>query len=296
MQRSFLPRTPQVHLASGAALSRWCWYRQWTLPLSPLSFVRDGHGSSLDQPDLAQVLQRTHSSVDAVWFAAVLGNPVIQSRTPAEHYDFFGKRSMPVFSIPVERTEWREAIDILREMGLRAAAITAPLKLEAGKTLAEGSAVNTLLWSDLQGSWLTTNTDGMGLNKLLEDVNKNQSVAIWGGGGTLEVIRRQLPRAQLYSARTGEIRDAKQAAPGFAPQTLIWAAGQESLWLPPEQWRPKAVIDLSYSEASPAREYAMTVGAKYFSGMPMFLEQARGQREFWEEKLRERENGRKFIR
>lgn len=294
--RSFLPRTPSTH--SVPIQSKWNWYRLWTLPTSSLSFVREGYGSSNDQPVLAQVLQR-QILPQANWFAAVLGDPVVQSRTPAEQFKFFRERGMPVFAIPLAREEWpsgpasADSLTVLREMGLRAAAVTSPLKLLAGASDSSSvnTSVNTLFWSDVDGRWISTNTDELGLKKLFEGYEQETRIAVWGGGGTIDGIRRQLPRARLFSARTGEAKDFC-GSDLVDPQVVIWAAGSLSAANPPENWQPLEVLDLSYAENSTGREFARRVGAKYVSGLSMFFEQALGQREFWKKSILENGNGR----
>ena len=275
-RRSFLPLSPD---------GRWNWYREWMAPFSVLSFFREAEGSGADQPTLLRWAERMH--LRAKDFAAVLGDPVTHSFTPLEQREFFAARSAPVFAIRVRREEWATALDVLEELGLRWAAVTSPVKdlalaiCDHADSLAlEMRAVNTLV---RQGAdWFGTNTDREGFEKAWRETvgGEERATAVWGGGGTLGVLSSVLPGARLFSARTGKPRD-NSCDSGFEPRVLIWAAGRADL-MPPSSWRPEIVMDLSYSEDSPARSFADESGARYVSGLQMFRAQAAAQRRFWQ--------------
>lgn len=272
--RSFLP-----HSTDG----RWSWYRLRQLGRQPLSFFREGDGSGVDQPTLLQVA-RVGALVKS--FAAVLGDPVKHSRTPMEHQEFFTEKTAPVFFVRVTEPEMRAgAILQLQQLGLRWAAVTAPLKElafaactevdEAAKRLA---AVNTLFLDERRV--IGANTDLQGLVHALSSVSLGH-VAVWGGGGTLNVIREVLPEADFYSLRTGMNRNHQHRS--LPPDTVLWAVGRSLAEVndPPESWRPRLVVDLNYADDSPGRAYALSKGAQYISGLAMFHAQAEAQREFW---------------
>jgi shikimate 5-dehydrogenase/shikimate kinase len=279
--RSFLPRSPD---------GRWSWYRLLVKNPRKLNFVREGDGSAADQPYL---LEWVRTPENPKTFAAILGNPVGHSRTPAEQYEFFAQKNMPVLPISITPTEWTHgALTVLQQLGLRAAAVTSPLKVLASEsvqrktpTAARFHSVNTILWSEKEIGWVGTNTDFDGLRALFAKLQGTETVAIWGAGGTLPLLRELLPHAIFFSARTGSARTGNSQTD---PEVVVWGVGrshyreQDAAAWPPLSWRPQWVIDLNYSEDSPGREYALRTGAKYLSGMEMFLAQARGQREFWE--------------
>jgi len=282
-ERSFLPRS-----TSG----RWCWYRQLFGASSSLDFVREGAGSAPDQPTLLAWLR----AVDGRGrFAAVLGDPVRHSRTPAEHFEFFSAKGMPVVAISVSEEEWdRGALAILEALGLRYAAVTAPLKTRAFVPCAtttylarELGAVNTLFFDEKTHRWHGASTDLEGLNALVDRVTSDPdhevnldacSIVVWGGGGTRTTLQKRFPDAAFHAARTG----LRTRGPEIArPRTVIWASGRPGA-RPPAGWRPDLVIDLDYRENSPGRGYALQTGARYVSGLEMFRGQARAQREWWE--------------
>lgn len=278
--RVFLPSSPS---------GRWRWYRLVMGGRMPFAFVRESEGTAPDQPFVLEWLRRVECPKSE--FAAILGDPVEHSRTPAEQFEFFRDRGLSVVPISVSREEWEVALPRLKDLGLRHAAVTSPLKeaafessFSSDPTTAELKAANTLTWDSRMSRWRSTNTDLAGLELAIASLSgfpRDGKVAIWGGGGTLEVVRKVLPQAVAYSAQTGQPREGAPELPG----ALIWAVGrknwEKSRRFPPEEWRPSWIVDLNYAEDSPGLEYAKHCGAKYVSGLPMFRAQAREQREFW---------------
>lgn len=286
-RRSFLPRSQD---------GRWQWYRQLMTGKMFIEFFREGLGSALDQPTLYQVVQQKFLS-SAQNFAAILGDPVDHSFTPIEQEDFFAQRNMPVYAIAVSETEFDSAIKILSELGLKAAAVTSPLKKQAyswvrikDESADEFHSINTLAWDASKKHWCGVNTDLPGLTVLLKDMLKTdqQKIAVWGGGGTLPLLKKLLPNAKYFSAQTGQIREANEGAKNFYPNYIIWAAPRadgKTVVYPPKNWKPKSVIDLNYREDSGGRDYALLSCSKYISGESMFYEQAIHQRKFWKNYL-----------
>ena len=88
------------------------------------------------------------------------------------------------------------------------------------------------------------------------------------------------PRLAADDALHLEAHRARGAGPHDAePEVIIWGVGR-SLFngvFPPEQWRPRIVLDLNYAEDSPGREYALRLGirrVRYVSGLGLFKAQA----------------------
>lgn len=281
---SFLPRSKD---------GRWKWFRLWMKGRQLLNFWCEGEGSALDQPTVYE-WQNVHFI--KTHFAAVLGSPVAHSWTPIEQRAFFEERNMPVFAIDVKKSEWRSALQVLALLGMRFAAVTAPLKEEAYHSATvrteEAEAlhsVNTIAYDLTLRQWKGHNTDLAGFRALVEDVIadrlKPQQIAIWGGGGTLSMMKKVLPQALSFSASRGQVREEDQArwSRDFRPEVVIWAAGRsQDLQWPPNEWKPRIIIDLNYFENSPGREYAQRIGVEYHSGVKMFRVQAQHQRDFWE--------------
>ncbi len=297
--RSFLPMSKD---------GRWAWYRQLFGGQMKINFVRHNRGSAPDQPRLFDWIktQKEKGPHFLKNFAAVLGDPVTHSRTPVEHSDFFARLSWPIVAIPFKLEEANQLnFSILERMGLKAAAVTAPLKekfLGLVDTISEEGrrygSVNTLAKPAPAVGWVGSNTDIVGFKALLQSAQLPAKTAVWGGGGTRKVLRELLSQAQFFSARTQElvvdgdwteeVRPMK--ADQFGPQCVVWAVGRKRMsegcqW-PPENWKPLMIIDLNYSDDSPGREYAARVGAQYISGLQMFKAQAEEQRMFWSRTFR----------
>lgn len=255
-----------------SADGRWAWYRDHRRDYE-LNFIREEAGTANDQPTILQWQRKPETKT----FAAVLGDPVKHSRTPMEHRHFFAPRA--VYAIRVPEAEFDSAIAALRELGLTHAAVTAPLKHKAQELAHAKQAINTLAF--VRDTVRATNTDLIGLQQAAKQLPQTTTQAVWGGGGTLDVIRQVFPQAQLVSARTKRRRDTGE--PATPPELVIWAAalkyGEQT---PPSDWRPRCVFDLNYFEASAARDYANKIGAIYISGLAMFKAQAQAQRDFWE--------------
>jgi shikimate 5-dehydrogenase len=308
-RHQFLPTCPQ---GSG----RWTWYRLWRGAGQRLNFVREvaaaGPAPCPDQPTLYEWLLRHQTAVSPGGgpdFAALLGDPVAHSRTPAEQRRYFQRYGWPVFLITVTDADLQagEPLRLLGELGLRAAAVTAPRKRDAKIWLQQAAGVfrvsdprdpadvcNTVARAP-SGRWHGTNTDGIGLRAGWQALAAGSQppdparVVLWGGGGTLGLLRSAFPQAVAFSARTGTPR-AKEVLPAQSPDVVVWAVGRsrqsQCAW-PPPSWQPRWVYDLNYSEDSPGREYAARCGARYESGLRFFHAQAEAQRRFWDEVLAE---------
>ncbi|MCB0411793.1 MAG: hypothetical protein KDD22_04665, partial [Bdellovibrionales bacterium] len=193
--RSFLPRSKD---------GRWRWYRNLFGHYMRVSFFREDEGSSKDQPLFAEWVRGRRE-----WekFAAVLGSPVHHSRTPSEHLEFFGRRNIPVVPIDIKEDEFSEALEILKEMGLVAAAVTSPLKALAYRHCTfrtepadRDHSVNTLF--HVGSGWQGHSTDAYGFKKAISP-RLQGPVVVWGGGGLKDLLNNELLGATFYEARKG---------------------------------------------------------------------------------------------
>jgi shikimate kinase len=287
-QRSFLPRSTD---------GRWQWYRQMMLGKMFIEFFREGLGSALDQPSLYQVVQRQLLGSPKS-FAAIIGAPVNHSFTPIEQENFFEKFKCPVYAIVIDESEFDLALSLLSEWGMCAAAVTSPLKKLAfqwvkqkDQKAKEFQSINTIVYDLAAQAWAGTNTDIEGLAILFKEILNcdPKTIAVWGGGGTLPLIQKLLPKAQYFSAQTAQWRDGEKRIKDFKPSYVIWAAPRadgKTVMYPPRQWRPTQIIDLNYREDSGGRDYALVSCCEYKSGESMFHEQAKHQRIFWEKFLK----------
>lgn len=280
--RSLLPRSSN---------GRWCWFRLFMKGRQKINFWKISSGTALDQPTLYE-WQAGFSHCQN--FSAILGSPVKHSRTPLEQQSFFAVYQMPVLAIDIAENEFDTAISFLQDIGLRACAVTSPLKKKAFE-LVQKSKESSQQLSDLDKELGTlntlyfkskivygTNTDLQGLQAQVKSLNlTKEAIAIWGGGGTLPIIKTLFPAAIEFSVRTGQIRESESRNQNFTPTVIIWAAAPNAA-TPAFRSQLQFVIDLNYKEDSLARAYAKEVGAQYVSGETMFVEQARGQQKFWQ--------------
>ncbi len=283
LKRSFLPRSSN---------GKWNWYRLMAKGKMMLQFFKEGYeGSALDQPSLSQWIKNDKFVTS---FAAILGSPVQHSHTPIEQESFFAP--WPVYAIDCCENEFETAMEVLSKLGLKAAAITSPLKLKAFNYCGENNSdiakkyksTNTICKKDESSVWFGHNTDIDGLKNLFAPLEKLSSpkIAVWGGGGTLPLLYDLLPKAIFYSAQTGLPRDTKNISIDFDPEILVWAAPNlvdKNNKLPiPNNWKLKMVIDLNYKEDSDGLWIAQTKGCSYYSGLSMFKAQAILQRDFFQ--------------
>lgn len=280
-KRSILPRS------SNKELDRWLWVRLYLKGRQKINFWRDGEGSAPGQPTLFQWLS---TNANFMHFAALLGNPVTYSKTMIEQSSYFADLNWPIWPIPLDEEEFKDAVDFLISKGLMAAAVTAPLKKQAGLTTqiktSQAKAlqtVNTLGVSETKIHGHNTDLDG--LQKLLQTASvilqiplAQMKVVIWGGGGTLSALQEVLPQAVQLSVRSRMPRQLKDKIPS-STHLLVWAAGPEDDF--PPDFEFELVVDLNYREDSKAREWALIKNKKYLSGDIMFETQAQGQRDFW---------------
>lgn len=327
-RRSFHPRSKE---------GRWKWYRLLFGPHQPLYFIcEDNENDILDQPLIAESVRLGHG-ISKNGFATVLGNPVWHSATPYEQESFFRKYDLSVLEIPMKEQEMTfENIKILEKMGLKFSAITSPLKKKAYNIMRKFDvkkkkkiqnnldipSVNTILLT--KEGWKGFNTDADGMDYFLKraenflnqkkydhPIDQNKNIAVWGGGGVRDILKKKLRMARFYSARTGQLLETKnktqsfvfqkllknkekqlsddsfkneQSEKFFKPEIVIWAVPRSRMpsCKNPPSWKPLCVLDLNYSEDSPGREYALSVGAYYVSGWAWFKAQASGQRQLFE--------------
>lgn len=268
--RAFLPRSKN---------GRWRWYRSLFGPLMPIHYYREDEGSALDQPLLWQMhLMPKYAGQ----FAAVLGSPVTQSRSPLEHLEFFKPLRIPFVAIDMDASEFASGLETLRSFGLTYAAVTSPLKEKAfelcDRLTVEAEdmrAVNTLYMGDhaVEGH----NTDVLALRDLAHE--HRGKIWLWGGGGVRSSVRAAWPQVTEFSARTG--KPHLDSSIKEEPDILVWAVGRSRDFCFPRDVHPRLVLDLNYGDDSPGLEWAISHNVPYQSGLKMFKLQAAYQREYW---------------
>lgn len=270
--RSFLPRSLG---------GRWLWYRLLSKYFQKLNFVKSSDVA--DQPSLYEWLSMPKQRPEK--WGAVIGYPVYFSRSPAEHMDFFKKRNSFFSKVEIQPHELVEALKFIRSLGCTYLAVTSPLKeavfalpSEKSKKAQAFRAANTVYFS--KEGMKAHNTDTEGFAVLVNEIEKGARIAIWGGGGTLNMMMSLLPKAVCFSSQTGLPRSGVASAQEF--DYLIWAAPRSHKTLfPPDSLKFKKVIDLNYTDNSMGLEFAARKNLGYVSGLQMFKAQAAEQQKYW---------------
>ena len=267
----------------------WQWFRLYMKGKQRLNFLRQGREGLADQPTLHQ-WNETDAFND---FAAILGDPVVHSYSPTFHHEFFKKKKMNFFAIPLSKDELNDDTFLfLENLGARAFAVTSPLKKhevllknstprdsnasEVCNTLFKASISRESLSSSQKDNlWKRANTDLAALNKILS----NHSWIIWGSGAVAEQAFERLDNVQLFSA-SQNVCLKKKGTSSSGPY-LLWAAGDEA---PLPSFKDiQKVFDLSYSPKSNARLYTFHQKIPYLSGLEFFEIQAHLQQSYWSE-------------
>ncbi|MCP5145582.1 MAG: shikimate dehydrogenase [Gammaproteobacteria bacterium] len=156
--------------------------------------------------------------IPGVDYYCVIGNPVVQSKSPAIHQAFAAQtgQRMSYEKVLVPLAGFSDALVEFKRRGGRGLNVTVPFKQQAfaaAETLSArarmAGAVNTM-WLDAAGGWHADNTDGAGL---LRDLQNNHRVSIHGrrilvcgaGGaarGALPVLLEAGPQEIVIANRT----------------------------------------------------------------------------------------------
>jgi shikimate kinase/shikimate 5-dehydrogenase len=273
-KRSFLPRSLN---------GKWQWYRQWARYNQKINFIR-GFAEIADQTKIFDWLQMPEEKPSS--WGAVLGSPIYFSRSPQQHQKFFGDRRSFFTKVDIGVEDLNKYLPLLLEMGLKYASVTSPLKEAAFKIASVHSSsvvkfktANTLYFGERNVK--AHNSDLEGFVRLVSHLKSSDKVAIWGGGGTLEMMKSVLPWAILFSAQTGKLRDKGQD-PITNFDYLIWAAPRShKTHFPSVKLKVGHVIDLNYTDHSMGLEFAAERKIGYTSGLTMFEVQADEQQKFW---------------
>ena len=295
-RKNIFPRSPSTKNPNAFVnFPKWQWFRLFMKDKQRLNFLREGREGLVDQPTLCQWSCQGDSSGESARFAAILGDPVLHSYSPTFHDDFFKRKQMNFYAIPLSKEELTEKVfAFLDDLGARAFAVTSPLKkhdvLLKSSTPTDANAhqvLNTLFKSKTDSKttiWKRANTDLEALKKMLADFsstrsNEETSWIIWGSGAVAEQAFALLQNVELYSASQGEC--LKKKGKMTSNVCLLWAAGDQAPL--PSLKKIQKVLDLSYSSRSNARLYCFDQKIPYLSGLEFFEIQARAQQKLWAE-------------
>ena len=245
---------------------------------------------------------------------AVIGNPVIHSKSPWIHAEFARQtcQDMAYEWIEAPLDGFADTVAAFRAAGGRGANVTVPFKEQAykycGNAVSEraGAAgvVNTLLFEE--GAVRGDNTDGIGL---LRDITVNlgraiagRRVLLMGAGGAaqgvvgpllsirpqlLVVANRTAGKARALAQRYGATSGGGYEELGGAQFDLLINAtsaglADESAQLPPGAFATGALgYDLVYGRDTPFLAMARAAGAEAHDGTGMLVEQAAESFRIW---------------
>ena len=221
----------------------------------------------------------------------VVGAPVAHSHSPALHNAAFRSEGLDAVYVPLEAVDFDDFEAFARAFDVRGASVTAPFKaaaLAAAASAEEGAravgAANTLARVD--GGWTAANTDIAGFLAPLDGVDlAGLSAAVIGRGGAARAVTHALTQAgaRVTTIVRGELDRASEPWDLLVNATPVGTAPDVSASvLEGRPIRARRVYDLVYN---PARTRlladAETAGAAVLGGLPMLVEQACRQFEFW---------------
>ena len=238
---------------------------------------------------------------------AVVGNPVIHSRSPVMHNAGFAALGLNAVYVPLEARDAADFITFAERMQLRGASITAPFKIalmvradEIDPLARQVGAINTVAVRD--GRWVGTNTDVEGFLAPLQKRTslEGRRVTILGSGGAARAAAVALAsrRAMVtVSARNAAHADTIARMVGGAvsplpPPAASWdvlvnatPVGSEKAPGNPMGDAPldgSIVFDLVYAPADTALlQAARAAGCETIGGLEMLIAQAERQFELW---------------
>jgi 3-dehydroquinate dehydratase / shikimate dehydrogenase len=245
-------------------------------------------------------------AADAALYA-VVGNPIIHSRSPVMHNAGFAALGLNAVYLPLEARDADDFVRFASHLGVRGASITAPFKIILMPRVADidpvarrVGAINTVTVRN--GRWLGANTDVDGfLVPLARRVAlEGARVTVLGSGGAARAVAVALTgsRARVtISARSTEGARAiaglvNGSAGEFPPPPGSWdvlvnatPVGSEKTPGTPMGIAPldgKIVFDLVYAPAdTELLRSARAAGCETIGGIEMLIAQAERQFELW---------------
>jgi 3-dehydroquinate dehydratase / shikimate dehydrogenase len=245
-------------------------------------------------------------AADAALYA-VVGNPVIHSRSPVMHNAGFAALGLKAVYLPLEARDVGDFVAFAREMRLGGVSITAPFKIglmphvdEIDPLAKQVGAINTITLRD--GRWLGANTDVEGfLAPLARRISlEGARVSVIGAGGAARAVAVALAsrraRITICARKADDARTIADLVGGsagdFPPRRSSWdvlvnatPVGSEKTPGTPMGNVPldgAIVFDLVY--APPDTELlrdARAAGCQTIGGIEMLIAQAERQFELW---------------
>jgi 3-dehydroquinate dehydratase / shikimate dehydrogenase len=238
---------------------------------------------------------------------AVVGNPIIHSRSPVMHNAGFAALGLNAVYVPLEARDAGDFVAFAKRIGVRGVSITAPFKIslmphvdEMDPLAARVGAINTIVVRD--GRWVGANTDVEGFLAPLarRTALDGVRVSVLGSGGAARAVALALgsrkAKVTICARNTEGARAIAGLAGGdvgdFPPRASSWdvlvnatPVGSEKTPGSPIGDAPvdgRIVYDLVYAPAeTELLRTARAAGCQTIGGLEMLIAQAERQFELW---------------
>jgi len=238
---------------------------------------------------------------------AVVGNPIIHSRSPVMHNAGFAALGLNAVYLPLEARDADDFVAFAKGMRLRGVSITAPFKIslmpradEIDALARQVGAINTITVRN--GRWLGANTDVEGFLEPLarRTALEGARVSVLGAGGAARAVAVALGSRKAQVTICARKADGARAIAGlvdgsagdFPPRPSSWdvlvnatPVGSEKTPGTPMGNAPldgKIVFDLVYAPAdTELLRSARAAGCQTIGGIEMLIAQAERQFELW---------------
>jgi len=230
---------------------------------------------------------------------AVIGKPVLHSRSPQMHNAAFGELGLNARYVRIAAESREEGLDIARRVGIRGINVTSPFKniidiVDGADPVAKQiGAVNTVLFSDGKAMGYNTDAHGVSESFIANGITikgktalvlgaggaaRAAVVALLGSGAGVTIANRTAGKAKAMAGDFGTgscSLDAKELAHAMAGVRLVVGClntGERAI--PKELLRPEmAVMDAYYASESALSKDARDAGCKIIDGREWLLHQ-----------------------
>lgn len=209
------------------------------------------------------------------WCGVSLGDPVYSQPTIVDFLDMSNSVNGYFVQANIKKSDYNISVDYFKEMGVRFFDIQSPLT-DVGKDTCfidqQGKEHFISIESEVIAEFLS------GLRYL---VDFESEIVFWTHRERLPIYEKHFRNAIYFSARTGERRKGNPNEL-IRPSLLVWDPHRSpEVQLPPEDWRPLLVLDLTVQDHSMAREYADGINCSYIGGQEFFKKRSLSQLLFW---------------
>lgn len=261
---------------------KWDWVTLLLKGKQKISFWGEGFWEKRLYPSLFEWLLTSEGAQN---LGVSLGENIYSIPSIVETADFFKNHKGSLFQASIQRSELKQAIQILNKYGVLLYDLQSPLTDAYWEHLQKDSSIcdtlvlsKELVWSSVEKKVIPDFIERL---KYLVDFQKE--IIVWSHRERLSLLQSVFPNAIFFSARTGERRKGSPFEI-LNPKVIVWDALRSSeIQLPQKDWKPELVIDLGINENSLAREYADSLNCAYIGGHELLKKRYLLQCSFWKE-------------